>query len=378
MSTRRLAAALLLLAACRPEIPAAEVVVTIDTPFGVPCTIDTLLIETASGDDIAAEEIALTETALPGSFTILRGDSAQNIEVTVTGLRAGEPFAVAQQGVSFVDDSSLELRVVLDRSCVPGPCPAVGVGGYEGLTEPVPRRGCGTERYASVPATFAIRDACGMDPAIVTRMFASGTGVDEGEEVLPGGLSFPFHFYGQRVENLWVGTNGYLGLGPNQPRGLSGDGGSQSLGEDSGVFTGPAIAAFWDNLSTGPQGICIATTGEAPDRILWATWKEACLSVSSSPCGPLVQGRLTFTIALEETTDRIYIGYQEMTATTAGVDRAKGQTAVIGITSMAAKGCAANMCSAEGLCPDGTACGYTEISAKTIRSPLPDVELQPR
>jgi len=377
VSARLLAIAVLALVACRPEVPTTEVIVTIDTPFGVPCTIDTLQIEAVSGDDVTTEEIVLAETDLPGSFTIVRGDGEADMTVSVTGLRGGEPFAVAQQDVSFLDDTSLELRFVLDRSCVPGPCPAVGVGGYDGLTEPVPRRGCGTERYESVLATFAMRDACGMDPAIVTRMFASTTGVDEGEETLPGGFPFPFRFYGQAVDTLWVGTNGYLGLGQNRPRGLAADSVVESLG-GAVTLEGPAIAAFWDNLSTGPQGICIATTGRSPDRLLWVTWKESCFSVANMPCGPSVQGRLTFTVALEETTDRIFIGFQEMVAATAGADRAKGQTAVIGITSTAAKGCAANACSVEGLCPDGAACGYTEISAKTIRSPLPDVELQPR
>lgn len=374
---RAVAALTLALVACRPEAAATEIVVTVDTPLGVPCTIDTLRIEATGGGDPASEEIALAAADLPGSFTLVPGGDPEDVTVTVTGLRLGEPLAVAQQEVTFAEETSLELRFVLDRACIPGPCPAVGVGGFYGLPEALPRRGCGAERYARVDSTIAMRDACDMDDTIVSRMFTAGVDEDEQPSPLSPAMPFPFRFYGEVVNDLWIGTNGYLGLGAQPPRGLAADGAARSLG-DTGTLAGPAIAAFWDNLRTGARGVCLAVTGQAPDRILWVTWKEACFAAANQACGAAAQGRLTFTLALEETTDRIYVGYQDMVAAAPNDDRAKGLTAVVGITAAAPKACPASACSAEGLCGDGAACGYNEVSALTLLDPLPAVELQPR
>lgn len=373
----RIAALVVALGACRPEVPATEIIITVDTPLGVPCTIDALRIEAVASGAPVTEDIPLADGALPGSFTLVPGGEAGDVSVTVTGLRLGEPLAVAQQDLTFTEETSLELRFVLDRACIPGPCPAIGVGGFYGVPDPLPRRGCGAERYARVDSTFAMRDACEMDETIVSRLFTTGVDEDEQPSPLSPAMPFPFRFYGEVVEQLWIGTNGYLGLGDQPPRGLAADGAARSLG-DMGTLVGPAIAGFWDNLRTSARGVCLAMTGQAPDRILWVTWKEACLAATNQPCGPAAQGRLTFTIALEETSDRVYLGYQDMVAAPPNADRAKGLTAVIGITSQGTKGCAAAACSPEGTCTDGSPCGYNEVSALTIIDPLPLVELQPR
>jgi hypothetical protein len=321
---RAVAGACLALGACRGVLPATEIVVTLDTTFGVPCTIDELHIEAAGDGDSVAQDIPVAAADLPGSITLVPRGSPRDVMVTVTGLRAGEAFATAQGSASFEHESSLEMRFVLDRSCVPGPCPAVGVGGYTGLPAPQPRPGCGEHGYSWKYAAFVMRDACAMREASMGSVIPD---VDEDEKPSPlsPAMPFPFWFYG------------------------------------------------------GPAGVCFALSGEFPDRMLWITWKEACFgSLDGTPCGPADRGSLTFGIALEETSNRIYVGYRTMTATGGNADRAKGNTATIGVTNAAPRGCKATLCSADGVCQDGTPCGYTQFSSFTAQVPLPAVEFDPR
>jgi hypothetical protein len=373
----RAACAALLLAACAP---ATELIVTVDTTFGVPCTIDGLQIEATGGGATRSVEVALTGADLPGSIAVATDGEARDATITVTGLRGGEPFALARDTVKFDDDSALELRFVLDRSCVPGPCPSVGAGGFTGLPPPVERRGCGDEAYArTADPQFVIRDACDMDAEVSGVVLAGDPDADERE--VPSPLSpavpFPFRFYGERVEQLWVGSNGYVGFGAEPPHALQGDvGAPRSLGEPGG-FPGRGVLAFWDNLRLGARGICFAMSGEAPERLLWITWKEACFSAGPTLCGAPAQGTLTFSVGLEETTDRVYVGYGTMVAAGAVDDRAKGNAATIGITNAAERGCPASACQPDGTCGDGRPCGYTEISAQR-RAALSVVELVPR
>jgi hypothetical protein len=370
----RAAAVTIALAACSP---ATEVIVTVDTTFGVPCTIDALRFEVLGGGETKTEELAVTDADLPGSLAIATGGDAGDVTVTVTGLRDGEPFATASDTAKFDDDSALELRFVLDRSCVPGPCPSIGAGGFAGLPARQDRRGCGAERYASVPTTqFVMRDACDMDERVSGSVLAN---TDELEAMSPlsPAVPFPFRFYGEPVEQIWVGTNGYVGFDVAAPMALAAKvGDPRSLG-DPGGFPARGVLAFWDDLRLGARGVCFSVTGNSPDRILWITWKEACFP-GPMACGlSAAQGTLTFSVALEETSDRVYVGYHTMTAAGAVDDRAKGNGATIGITSDAPRGCPASACSPEGTCGDGTPCGYTEFSSQA-RVMLPALELRPQ
>lgn len=364
------------LCACRGELPATEIVVTIDTTFGVPCTIDMLHIEATGAGEPVALDLPVGDADLPGSITLVPGGDPREVTVTVTGMRAGTAFATASDVARFEDDSSLELRFVLDRSCVPGPCPAVGVGGFTDLPERQARRGCGEQGYSWREALFVMRDACAMRETIMGSVLAN---VDESEAMSPlaPAMPFAFSFYGVPVTQIWAGTNGYLGFGDTAPGSLNASvGPSRSLGMSG--FRGQGVLAFWDDLRTGPAGVCFAVSGEFPDRILWITWKEACFATMGRTCGTPDQGTLTFGIALEETSDRIYIGYRTMVATMGNVDRAKALTATIGVTDAVPRGCTANLCSVDGVCEDGAPCGYTEFPARRIVSPLPTLEFDPR
>lgn len=358
---KRLALALVV-AGCLPQRPATEVIVTVDSAFGVPCTIDTLHVEITGSGETVTQDIPITDADLPGSITLAPAGDPSTVTVTVVGMREGEAFATARDEVTFDEHRSVELRMVLDQACVPGPCPAVGVGDYAGLPERHARRGCGAAAYAIQSSIFAMRDACDMPEGIPNTVLVDS---DEGEAMspLPEGMPFPFHYYGEPVSQLWVGSNGYLTFGPNKPAALTVDiGGSESLGEP-GFPTG-GVLPFWDDLRTGRRGVCFAVSGEAPNRLLWITWKEACFAVGPSGrfgCGDPAQGTLTFSLALEETSDAIYVAYHTLQATGSNADRALGATATIGLTS-GERTCTADRCDANGACAGGAACGYTEYS----------------
>lgn len=362
------------LAACSAQ--PTEIVVTIDTTFGVPCTIDALHVEATGGGDTVTADVTVGDADLPGSITLVPRGDPREVTVRVTGMRDGAVFASAMATADFAEDSSLELRFVLDRSCVPGPCRAVGVGGFAGLPARQPRRGCGERGYGWAPARFVMRDACDMRAASMGNVLGNA---DEREQMSPlsPGMPFPFRFYGAPVGQVWAGTNGYIAFGDTMPNGLTVNvGPSRSLGMPG--FPARGVLAFWDDLRTGPAGVCFAVSGEFPDRILWITWKEACFAAAGTPCGTPDLGTLTFGIALEETSDRIYVGYRTMTATASNADRARGLTTTIGVTDAVPRGCAANQCSTEGVCQDGTPCGYTEFSARRVVVPLPTLEFAPR
>ena len=353
------------------EKPATELVITVDTTFGVPCTIDALRVEVISAGEVITEELALSDADLPGSIVVVPESDPGQVSVTVTGLLGGEAFASATGLVDLADKLRLEQRFVLDQSCVPGPCPAIGVGGYVGLPPPQPRHGCGTRGYRISPTFLTMRDACDMQQVVMARILP---GADEQElpSPLTPALPFPFTFYGEPVSQFWVGTNGYLAFSATAPNQLiSTIGAADTLSER---FLVPAILPFWDNLRTSPKGVCLAVTGEAPDRMFWITWKEACVASGALACGGVDQGPLTFTVALEEGSHSLYVGYQTMSG--AG-DRSRGLTATIGVTS-GSPACPASECSSEGVCEGGAQCGYTEVSAQGIVNPLSTFRVAPR
>jgi hypothetical protein len=360
----------LALTACRAATPATSIVVTVDSTFGVPCVIDTLHFDF----DGVGEDVPLAAGDLPGSITLVPRSGAKDVTVTVTGVQADQPFASATGDASFASEEQLELRFLLDRSCVPGPCPAVGVGGYTGLPAPAAARDhCGDAGYHIATSSFAIRDACEL-PVMPQSVLAT---VNDGEATL-GAMPFRFSLYGTTYDpsssaQVWVGTDGYLTLG-SQPMARNADiGNSRPL--DTPGFDASGVLAFWDDLTAGPAGICYAVTGSAPDRMMWVTWKEACFK--GGACASGQYGTLTFGIALQETTNKIFVGYPEIHATGTLAADAMGVFATIGITKHGPRGCAATDC-VDGTCADGTPCNYTQYSAQMALSPFPAaLELDP-
>ncbi len=352
----------------------AEVVVTIDTTFGVPCTVDKLVIAvTTSSGRTQSETVFVTDDDLPGSLAIV-DDSSGQLEIRVDAFLGDLPVASAEQLVEPVAESSSEVRFLLDPSCAPGPCPAVRIGDYKQLPQRAPRALCGREAYQVTNSLIPPRNACITDT--LARVLVGGADEAEAESPLDPKVPFPLFFYGAPIQNLWVGDNGYLAFSREAPGAVTEEiGDPRSLGEP-GAYPAAGVLAFWDKLITGQSGVCFSVLGDAPNRILWITWERACFQGFGSCGGAPEGGSLTFSIGLEETTNKIIVGYHTMTAAPPNDDRASGQSATIGVTSGRPAACAANECDS-GMCPSGEACGYTEASSATIRASLDTLEFAP-
>jgi hypothetical protein len=122
-----------------------------------------------------------------------------------------------------------------------------------------------------------------------------------------------FNFFGVPGQLAWVSTNGVLGFG-------SAD--ATFSNECFFNYIDRAVFAFWDDLLTGPDGICLVELGQSPNRQYVATWQNtAILEVSDSTS-------LTFSIVLSENTQTIDVLYQRMTG---GGQLSAGASASIGL-----------------------------------------------
>src|SRR5262249_49651952 len=153
--------------------------------------------------DPVIADIAVGDADLPGSITLVPRGNPHEVSVSVTGMRDGLPFAKASGTASFERDSSLEMRFVLDRSCIAATCPAGCVGGYRALPPPQPRRGCGEHGYSWKNADFVMRDACAM-PDASNRTVLRDADEAEAKSPLSPGMPFPFRFYGEPVTQVWA------------------------------------------------------------------------------------------------------------------------------------------------------------------------------
>jgi hypothetical protein len=122
-----------------------------------------------------------------------------------------------------------------------------------------------------------------------------------------------FSFFGAPSQLAWVSSNGVLGFGNPDP----------SFSNE--CFFGPidrAVFAFWDDLMTGPSGVCLAELGQAPNRQYVATWQNTAILQN------LETTNLTFSIVLSESTQTIDVLYERMTG---GGQLSAGASATIGL-----------------------------------------------
>jgi hypothetical protein len=94
-----------------------------------------------------------------------------------------------------------------------------------------------------------------------------------------GRLPFPLHAYDQTYQTVVVDSNGVVDLGTT----VTALGRSLDVNQcmPTGVFTHPAVAAYWDDLtfrtadtSHGfPDGIFTRTSGTAPHRTFLVSWQ---------------------------------------------------------------------------------------------------------
>lgn len=161
-------------------------------------------------------------------------------------------------------------------------CPAGKRNCVEGNCEP----GYG---QSHLPTTTFL-DACALGGTAVLR------NVDNAATAATA-LPFSFPFYGATQTEYWFSSNGVLGFGADATP-------TPSFGcplPTDTVKSGLIFALAMD-LETRGAGVCATTVGTAPNRKLVVTWKDALRRGA-----PL--DHLTFSVVLEETTQRIHLEY---------------------------------------------------------------------
>jgi hypothetical protein len=175
----------------------------------------------------------------------------------------------------------------------------------------------------------SFRNACssagGMTPIAGSPFLTSaGPGADNsGAEIA---LPFPFSLYDVTFDTdtnpfLIVNTNGAIGFLP------IGNDSNVDLPDSSSNYD-YSMFPFWDNIKTGPSGICAATEGTAPNRSFVLTWKDASING--------VGGDLTFSVVMKEQTDRIAFQYNRWSTSTSNCASTspgalRGSSATVGV-----------------------------------------------
>lgn len=393
-----------LLSACATDL--TQVVISVDVAVGVPCDIDSLSIRLENSGVVETLDAAAMLGGLPATITVLT-DGTDVTDVVVSGVQGGVERYRATSRVMLREGETLHLPIVLTDDCLGRGCEIDGsslaafvdVPAARGIRECLactpsdpPVEVCNgrdddcngmtdegvcadpIERYDAVDVTGVepFVDACNIpgDARGVILMGANESEAMAPEAVLAALPDFDFAYYGETIENLWIGDNGYVTFGaapdatePVQPGNLEG----------TGVPLG-ALIPFWERLETRDTGVCV-TYSDATDRVV-ITWKDACFS----PCGSA--DHLTFSVVLEGGSDRVLFLYDEMR----GGDpaRANGSNASGGLTSptpVMSRNCGVNMCGDDGLCATGASmgmpCGFTPLFSNDGSSAVPSTEFSP-
>jgi hypothetical protein len=219
--------------------------------------------------------------------------------------------------------------------------------------------------YAVAPSFASVRNACEIVENVQGSVLMDAVEAEAELQIdYPDDLSLCF--YGQVIDNIWVGENGYAVFGAAEPMATELNGvAPNNLGQS--FLPTPSVLPFWDNLRANANGVCYAISDTAPYRILWITWDHACFEGGDTCANLGSTSTLTFTVGIEETTNRIYMGYPQMLGEGATLlQKASGSTASIGITNVGERGCPATECNAMGKCLDNTPCNYTQYSAQSV------------
>ena len=334
-------------------------------------------------DDGSQQEVRNADpTDGPVSLTVLRDGDGTSFTVRVQGFLNNTVVATARAEVSFTDETSLSLPIVLNETCQQQEC----VFSNQLRTFEVPvasqRVSCDgiSDRYeVQVTAFETTVDAC---TAGVQERDSLDFDVDNDGTILDVEREtnftsdtllqaieneFDFRFYGEQINTIWISEDGYLSFGQERAQSLA----SQVAITDLDGPGAPnfAIIPFWEDLQLPPTGeVCAALIGAGDNQRLWITWKNACF-------GPSCDGgdRLTFSVGLEEITNKIIIDFEEMVSAN-NQDRAEGNGASVGILGLGGPNCSLDQCSAQGTCTDGSPCGYTQFLARTDKlSAIPTI-----
>lgn len=152
--------------------------------------------------------------------------------------------------------------------------------------------------YQQGAAAGAIIDAC--SGTNVSKFFIGG---DDGEQQLE--LPFPYTSLTANYDHVVVGANGYAlfySTGDTPP----------SLTATNSIIVGSGaigLFPFWDDLGYDSDGgVCVSTSGTAPNRLFRITWQNAKIS-TNQPVKPSVWSteKVTNSISIQETND--YVRY---------------------------------------------------------------------
>jgi hypothetical protein len=353
---------LLALIACTSS---RQIELSIDTTAGVPCGIDRVRVTAAA----TTFERSLEGVELPLAITLLDGTPDGSFDLEVSGLR-GDTEIMRVSGSMAFRDHEVGNTVVLDPACTPtAPCKLADVMS-PGRAKPV---GSGFCRYAGSAGLESSESACGVPEQVAIHPETGPVRLTELEAML---ASSHFQFYGRPIRQIWVAIDGYLSFAEGNPD----PGGILTPGPLDRNITGmgspppqQSIFGFWDVLNRGrvDSQVCYAVQGAADQRRLLVTWAHLCVA---QPCPT---DDLNFTIAIEESSHKIWLTYGKMVA--GNPDRALGINATVGLVDDAT-GCPADECALEtGLCKDRrTPCGYSQVFSNTVQSPtVPKMHFAP-
>lgn len=353
-----LAVALVLAACTEPR----KLVLSIDTNAGIPCDIDRVQIRaTATGTTMF--ERSVDGDKLPITITLLDDTPNGSFTLEVTGLKGDVPVTRASGPLQF-GSGEVTQPVMLDMKCrVDTPCPLSDAMATSPAAPPSPVRfQCGTtvRRYKASTTVEGFISACDVPApkrgSVLTTGSQKTARLDDLDSVLP---SFGFQFYGQPIHQIWVGRDGYISFGRDNPD-PNGDIVPGPLDRNTNPLSPPhSVFAFWDTLTLGANGVCYELEGLPKSQVLRITWSQACLTQICSP------GNLNFTIKLDESNQQVELSYDIQNPT----DADKGGHATVGLVDET-PACPADQCQlGTGLCQDGvTPCGYSQVFSRVVQT----------
>jgi len=228
-----------------------------------------------------------------------------------------------------------------------------------------------TEYVTSVDSFARHTDACDLPGAIDVIVNGDDIEVEAPQEIqdlLAG--DFEFYYFGERVTDMFIGDDGYIGLGATAP-GLRPSAQDIKPGPlDDTAISPRTVFPFWSNLEfQGAGKVCIGVTQTVP-RTIVVSWSNACFK---SGCGS--GDDLNFSVSFEENEDIIKFTYGTMSSQDPA--RALGSFAVSGLVGNTKGTCDASMCDLSGQCTDGSPCGFTQLFSLVSQEALPAQSFNP-
>lgn len=223
------------------------------------------------------------------NFTISRQMGTPPLSVVFRDTSIG---SIAERRWDFGDDSPI--------SSEPNPTHVFDTDGVFTVTLTVTDASGATSvktRTISALSNYRIAptDFSWIEPAQTMALRLTDNGVSPAQR-----LPFPFQFYGQTYERIYVGANGIIGFT------ASGLQTTSNSDLPNPALPNGVLCPYWDNLNPGAGGsITMGTVGAAPNRQVVVSWVGV-------PRNSTANTPLTFQAILEETSNRIVFQYLEV------------------------------------------------------------------